>query len=181
MTIRLLFSPFRFKLGRLFLAFLALTLVHFLPPTTNALAHGVEWDYSSRKTVGLVFSYDDGTPMSFAEIKVFGPNDPSALSQTGRADKNGSFAFIPSENGAWLVTSDDGAGHLAQAQLTVAPPEASAKTQETASTPPPTNLDKVVNQATKTWKMFLVISLFVNIALLTTVFKRQKNSPAPTK
>ena len=119
--------------------------------------------------------------MAFAEVKVFGPNDSSALSQIGRTDKNGSFAFIPAESGAWLVTSDDGTGHLAKAQLTVAPLKAPATTQEAAPTPPPANLDKVVNQATKTWKMFLVISVFVNIALLTTVFKRQKNSPAPTK
>jgi hypothetical protein len=146
-----------------------------------ARAHGVTWDYSSKKTVGLVFAYDDDTPMEFAEVKVFGPNDKEKLSQVGRCDQNGAFAFIPATDGEWLVTADDNNGHLAQAVLEVKPTAAPAAPGEAppAMEPMAVNLDKVVMQATNPSKIGLVVSLFLNVALGFKLKGRRKEAAKP--
>jgi hypothetical protein len=141
-------------------------------------AHGVTWDYSKKKSYGLEFSYDDDTPMKYVEIKVFGPDDKEKLSQTGRTDQNGYFAFIPSADGLWVVTANDNNGHLAQADLTIKSDVNSGVPQ--AGAPEPTqeiNLDKVINQATKPYKIALVICFFLLLGLVAKVYGRKK-SPA---
>jgi nickel transport protein len=146
----------------------------------QASAHAVIWDYSPKKTVGLEFSYDDGTPMAYSEIKVFGPDDLSKLSQMGRTDKNGSFAFIPETAGKWLVTSDDGNGHLAQAELAVgAPAEAAAGQGAEAGSPPLANPAKAAAAASKPWKIGLVVSALLNVGLVSArVNRKQAAKPA---
>ncbi len=53
--------------------------------------------------------YDDGTPVSFAEVKVYTPREREFLS--GVTDVNGIFAFVPDGAGRWKVEVDDGMGH----------------------------------------------------------------------
>jgi hypothetical protein len=124
--------------------------------------------------------------MRYVEIKVFGPDDDNKLSQTGRTDKNGYFAFIPDSGGQWVVTANDGEGHLARAELAVAAPAPAAATEPGqepslgAETPPATglvNTERLAAAAAKPYKIVMVVSLFLNVALLSTILKRGKSSP----
>ncbi|MDL2259548.1 DUF4198 domain-containing protein [Deltaproteobacteria bacterium OttesenSCG-928-K17] len=128
---------------------------------------------SSKKTYGLEFSYDDGTPMSYVEIKVFGPDDQSKLHQTGRTDERGTFAFIPAAGGQWLVTADDGAGHLAKADLTVDPTSSGTAGDERQANAA-VNLDREIDKATKPFKIALVISVFIAVAAVWTAMQNRK-------
>lgn len=137
------------------------------------LAHGVSWSLSSQKVYGFEFTFDDGTPMSFAEIKVFSPGDAETLSQTGRTDKNGYFAFIPDADGKWTVRAADGTGHLARAQIEVKRlEEAGAGTVAAEAAAFETR--RAVEQALKPWKIALVISVFINLAAIAAFFRRKK-------
>lgn len=135
-------------------------------------AHGTAWEMSSKKSYGLEFSYDDETPMAYVEVKVYGPDDPAKLSQTGRTDKNGYFAFIPYADGLWLVTAADGSGHLAKAELPVvsAPVQDSEKDEADAAVAA-VNIKNEIAKAVKPWKVALVISVFLNLAFLSMLFK----------
>ena len=55
--------------------------------------------------------YDDGMPMSHAEVKIFSPGDGKIEYQSGCADKNGCFVFFPDEAGEWTMMVNDGMGH----------------------------------------------------------------------
>lgn len=139
------------------------------------MAHGVIWDYSAKPSYGIKFSYDDDTPMKYSEVKVYGPDDPEKLSQTGRTDIYGHFAFVPAEDGLWVLTSDDNNGHLARAELTIKT-EVPAEGAEAAPAQQNVNLDKVIGQATKPLKIGLVVSIFLNLALAFKVFGKKKDA-----
>jgi nickel transport protein len=156
---------------RLFLAFLLL----FFVEAGALMAHGVIWDYSAKPSYGIRFSYDDDTPMMYSEVKVYGPDDSTKLTQTGRTDADGNFGFVPSADGLWLLTSDDNNGHLAKAELTIKS-QAPTAGQEGQAAPaqPNVNLDKVIGQATKPLKIGLVVSIFLNLALGYQIFGKKK-------
>lgn len=40
--------------------------------------------------------------------------------QKGKTDKNGNFCFYPDQTGKWMVTVDDGLGHLGKVDVTIA-------------------------------------------------------------
>ncbi|MDR2461224.1 MAG: hypothetical protein LBE38_10695 [Deltaproteobacteria bacterium] len=145
-------------------------------------AHGVEWDFSQKKAYALQFTYDDGMAMSFSQIKVYGPDNLEKLVQEGRTNEFGYFAFIPTGDGHWLVTSDDGTGHLCRAEFDVKTetPEAINTTEE-ASTPqapiiepPAINIDKVISGATKPYKIAVTLEGFLIIGLGYMAFKKNK-------
>ena len=166
----------KFSYRPLLTAAWVMTAILWALPTALS-AHGVVWDISAKKSYGLEFTYDDESPMAYAEIKVFGPNDPAKLSQTGRTDKNGYFAFIPDAEGQWLVNADDGAGHLAKADLTVSSSAASAG--EADGQAAAVNIDRAIDKATKPLKIGLVVSVFLNLAFISMVLKRKKNVQGP--
>lgn len=166
---------------RIFAAFAGLAVLVLSPEPSVLYGHGVVWELSSKKTYGFEFAYDDETPMAYAEVKVFGPDDQSKLSQTGRTDKNGCFAFIPDDGGLWLVTADDGAGHLAKAELAVNLPAVESVSTAGAgaaaeSLAAAVNLPREIDKATKPLKIGLVVSIFINLALIAMVFKSKKTA-----
>lgn len=61
--------------------------------------------------VGVQVAYDDGTPVSFSDVKVFAPDAGEKATLTGMTDRNGCFLFLPDTGGVWRVTVDDGMGH----------------------------------------------------------------------
>ncbi|HOT46131.1 MAG TPA: hypothetical protein PLM53_17850 [Spirochaetota bacterium] len=75
------------------------------------LAHGITRTIEEGKSMVVTAYYDDGKPISYASVKVFAPGKKETEYQNGRTDKNGRFAFVPSEAGDWLVRLDDGTGH----------------------------------------------------------------------
>ncbi len=60
---------------------------------------------------GIQVMYDDQSPLSFAETKVFSPKNESVPFQVGNTDKNGVFLFFPDCTGKWKIVVNDGLGH----------------------------------------------------------------------
>ena len=73
-------------------------------------AHGVSHTLF-KEGVGIQVFYDDGSPLSYAEVVIFSPSNKQIEFQTGMTDKNGRFVFSPDESGDWLIKIDDGMGH----------------------------------------------------------------------
>ncbi|MDR2349672.1 MAG: hypothetical protein LBF41_03450, partial [Deltaproteobacteria bacterium] len=102
MTVHTLAGPL--KAGMISLA--ALTLLIF--SSASLMAHGVVWEESQKRAYGVEFAYDDGSVMSFVDVKVYGPDDEKNFAQAGRTNEAGYFAFIPVTDGKYLVVADDG-------------------------------------------------------------------------
>lgn len=73
-------------------------------------AHGISHTLF-KGGVGIQVSYDDGSPLSYAEVTIYSPSEKQVEFQTGMTDKNGRFVFSPDESGDWLIKIDDGMGH----------------------------------------------------------------------
>lgn len=97
----------RFK--KLITQIIILLALFFIPE--NLFAHGVDYEVKEGKAVVIRAGYDDGEPMSYAEIKIFSPDNKDIEHQNGRTDKNGCFAFLPDQIGEWRVVVNDGMGH----------------------------------------------------------------------
>jgi nickel transport protein len=71
----------------------------------QALAHGVNIEYSSDVEIVIVAKYDTGTPMAGAQVAVYAPDDPTTPWLTGVCDDEGVFSFTPdtSKPGIWDV------------------------------------------------------------------------------
>ena len=74
-------------------------------------AHGVVYSIINEKATIISISYDTDEPMSYAKVKLFSPSNPDIEYQNGRTDKNGRFAFIPTEPGEWTLSVDDDMAH----------------------------------------------------------------------
>jgi len=84
-----------------------------------AAAHGVFHQVTRGEAVLVTAEYDDGDPMSCAEVKIHPPGEGKIAQQTGRTDRNGCFAFVPDVQGQWRVTIDGCMGHAVEATVTV--------------------------------------------------------------
>lgn len=84
---------------------LALSLVLLLVPAGPLLAHGVKFNYQMKTSYEIEATYDDGTPMSGAQVSVYAPSDPANPWITGIADENGRYLFTPDPAiaGQWAV------------------------------------------------------------------------------
>lgn len=82
-------------------------------------AHGVFHRIERQEAVVIVAEFDDGEPMSYADVKVHSPAGGKIEYQNGRTDRNGYFAFIPDGPGNWRITVDAGMGHLVDATIAV--------------------------------------------------------------
>lgn len=88
---------------------LGLSFLSLLPGSLRA--HGVVYEISKENAVIVKVGYDDGEPMSYAEVKIFSPFETDIEYQNGRTDRNGCFAFFPAQAGEWRVVVNDGMGH----------------------------------------------------------------------
>ncbi len=75
-----------------------------------AWGHGTEGMLSKKTGILITAAYDDGEPMSYAEVEITGP-DSTVPFQKGRTDRNGNFMFRPDVSGRWHVVVNDGIGH----------------------------------------------------------------------
>ncbi len=71
-------------------------------------SHGVNFEFFENAK-GIKFFYEDGTPLSFAEYKIYSP-DNKVFSE-GELDKLGRILFLPDRPGKWKIEVDDGMGH----------------------------------------------------------------------
>jgi nickel transport protein len=87
------------------LAVLVGVLVLSLVLPAQALAHGVNIEYSSDVEITIVAKYDSGTPMAGAQVAVYAPDAPSTPWLTGVCDDEGVFSFTPDTSipGTWDV------------------------------------------------------------------------------
>lgn len=84
---------------------------------TPLWAHGIDHKISIEKAYCIRVSYDDGEPVSYAKVKVFGPAGTETEYQNGRTDQNGGFAFVPDTEGEWTVQVSDGLGHAVTGKI----------------------------------------------------------------
>ncbi len=84
---------------------LVLSLVLVVATTAPALAHGTKFEYQARASYEILASYDDGTPMSEAQVTVYAPNEPSKPWTTGICDEKGRYVLTPDTSivGEWTV------------------------------------------------------------------------------
>lgn len=72
---------------------------------SKAFSHGVAIAYQTTEAISIQAKYDNGKPMSNAQVVVYSPENPSEAWQTGVTDDEGKFAFIPENDvsGNWTV------------------------------------------------------------------------------
>ena len=80
-------------------------------------AHTVSGRVLDGKAAIAEFRFSDGSPMAFADIKVFAPSKELWLA--GRADGAGRFAFMPDNPGEWTLEAREAENHTARLALTV--------------------------------------------------------------
>ncbi len=83
----------------------------------HVFAHGANYTIAQTKAMVIRVEYDDGEPMSYAQVKIFSPDDQKIEYQNGRTDKMGRFAFLPITGGEWKITVSDGMGHGVTAKI----------------------------------------------------------------
>ncbi|NLI82405.1 MAG: DUF4198 domain-containing protein [Deltaproteobacteria bacterium] len=93
-------------------------------------AHGVFHQIAKKEAVVISAEFDDGEPMSYADVKIHSPTGGQVEYQNGRTDRNGRFAFVPDQPGDWRIHIDAGMGHSIEAKFTV---DASLQAQETGT------------------------------------------------
>lgn len=135
----------------------------------NGWCHGT--DYSLVKDANLAaieFHYSDGEPMSYAEVLVFSPQNRQVEHQNARTDKHGKFAFCPDIQGAWLITANDGMGHLCEATVAIGPETSFEK----AAKPQGYTDSGHLLQGSKILKIISGLSLILNLAFAAEFFHR---------
>ena len=87
-----------------------LSLFIFIISKNVCFGHGVHYE-KFEGGIGIKVNYNDGTPMSYSEVKVYSPEDKETEFQQGFTDKNGRFVFFPDVKGKWKIIVNDGIGH----------------------------------------------------------------------
>ncbi len=95
---------------------LCLFAVLLLP--TMVYAHGAKIEYTvvtTIETVEIVAKFDNGEPMTDAQVSVYAPNNTTVPWLTGMCDEQGRFSFNPdtSISGRWdIQVRQAGHGHM---------------------------------------------------------------------
>lgn len=96
---------------------LLLLIPLLLPP---AFAHDLELTAQPAGAAVLVRArYGASEPAAFVRISVYAPSAPKSEFQSGNADRNGVFSFVPDARGAWRVAADDEMGHRVETVVAV--------------------------------------------------------------
>ena len=97
--------------------FLLMELAGWLSPP-DLHAHGTGHRFlTNAKAIVVEAYYSSNEPMSYAETRVFSPEDQQTEYQNGRTDRNGRFAFYPDTIGLWRIEINDGMGHRIEASV----------------------------------------------------------------
>lgn len=70
-----------------------------------SLAHNTIIEYQATEAIAIEAKFDDGTPLSNAQVVVYAPDNPNQAWQKGITDDQGKFSFIPDykNKGNWTV------------------------------------------------------------------------------
>lgn len=115
---------------------LVLSLVLVLSTVSLALAHGTKLAYRAQTSYEIAAAYDDGTPMSEAQVTVFAPNEPSRPWTTGTCDENGRYVLTPDTSiaGEWAVQIRK-AGHGGMVSIPIGVNDRKKAAESTGYTP----------------------------------------------
>ncbi|PSO48516.1 MAG: hypothetical protein BRC33_09490 [Cyanobacteria bacterium SW_9_44_58] len=111
---------------------LFLSLAVSLLSTPPALAHGVAIAHRQTSAIEIRATYDNGDPMSNAQVVVYAPNNPAEPWLKGTTTEKGTFAFVPDRKmqGAWDVkVRQSGHGDLISIPVENAETASSQQTQ----------------------------------------------------
>ena len=77
------------------------SVVYSLP----SFAHNTIIEYQATEAISIEAKFDNGQPMTNAQVVVYAPDKPSQPWQKGSTDEQGKFSFIPdySKLGNWSV------------------------------------------------------------------------------
>ena len=80
---------------------IAASIVHSLP----SLAHNTIIEYQATEAIVIEAKFDNGKPMTNAQVIVYTPDNPSVPWQKGFTDEKGKFSFIPDydHQGNWSI------------------------------------------------------------------------------
>ncbi len=92
------------------LFFLFLPLLLAMGVAGSAEAHGTIGKRVERRSVCLLFAYDDEEPMNYCKVTVEAPGGGSPY-QSLATDRNGVACFALDGAGDWRVVAGDGMGH----------------------------------------------------------------------
>ncbi|MGM0453934.1 MAG: hypothetical protein ACQERN_12280 [Thermodesulfobacteriota bacterium] len=139
-----------------------LVMTGLLAVPATSLAHGTDYRVTEdSRVVAAEFFYSDQSPMRYAEVLIFSPENDEVEFQNGRTDRNGRFAFCPKKPGKWHVKVNDGMGHAVDAVIEVPASNAQKDAADNASE----NERTIVGGASKFMKIGLGLSLLINIFL----------------
>ena len=71
----------------------------------QVLAHKSNIVYRQTRAIEVIATYDDGKPMSNAQVVIYAPDNPAIPRLKGKTNKEGKFSFIPESNisGNWDI------------------------------------------------------------------------------
>lgn len=139
----------------------------------QVLAHGANIVYQHKQAIEVKATYDDGTPMSKAQVVIYAPDNPTIPWLKGTTDEEGKFSFIPSSDvsGNWdIKIRQSGHGDILSIPWQQARSTSVVKSQANISNLANSNytsMQKIVMAVSGVWG-------FVGTALF---FSRQKSSP----
>ncbi len=87
------------------LLLLALVMVLTMLHAGSAWAHGTTIDLNEVQAIDITARFDNGDPMSGAQVSVYSPADAATPWLSGIADENGRFVFTPDRTipGEWAI------------------------------------------------------------------------------
>ncbi len=159
---------------------LIIAFVWMLAIPVSVFAHGTDYRLIGNDAVVAVeFFYTDQTPMQYAEVLVFSPENDKVEYQNGRTDQNGRFAFLAETPGEWRVKVNDGMGHAVRATVTISSDKAGT---EASGNVPNDHLNQDVKKKNPLFgesptgvKLIFGLSLLLNIFLGAHVLQRKRN------
>jgi nickel transport protein len=100
-----------------------------------ALAHETLHEVRHGKAVAVRAYESDGDPLAGTAFEVYAPGEPRSPWITGRTDRDGWLAFVPSAPGRWRVRVIEVTGHGLDIEVEATPP-ATAPPSTSAASPP---------------------------------------------
>ncbi|MBU1193642.1 MAG: carboxypeptidase-like regulatory domain-containing protein [Proteobacteria bacterium] len=141
----------------------------------HAFAHGTDYRLIGKDAVvAAEFFYSDKTPMGYAEILIFSPDNETVEYQNGRTDQNGKFAFLAQTPGNWNIKVNDGMGHAVHATVTVNPESKdTSELLENPQTRTPKKNDPLFGDTPMGVRLVFGLSILLNLFLGVYVWKRK--------
>lgn len=109
-------------------------LILTITSPSQVFAHGLKITHEEKKSIEITARFDNGEPMSEAQVAIFAPGNPSAPWATGQCDKEGRYVFTPdsSKPGTWDIQVRQ-AGHGEMIHINVGGDVAAAESGYTKS------------------------------------------------